>query len=35
MLAVVIVCKLAVLHHPPTDVFGESMMLVYYSYAQA
>ncbi len=34
MLAVVIVCKLAVLHRPPTDVFGESMMLVYYSYAQ-
>ena len=30
----VIVCKLAVLHRPPTDVFGESMMLVYYSYAQ-
>jgi hypothetical protein len=34
VLAVVIVCKLAVLHRPPTDVFGESMMLVYYSYAQ-
>ena len=34
MLAVVIICKLAVLHRPPTDVFGESMMLVYYSYAQ-
>ena len=34
VLAVVIVCKLAVLHRPPTDVFGESMMLVYYGYAQ-
>ena len=28
LLAVVIVCKLVVLHRPPTDVFGESMMLV-------
>ena len=34
VLALVIVCKLAVLHRPPTEVFGESMMLVYYSYAQ-
>ena len=34
ILALVIVCKLAVLHRPPTEVFGESMMLVYYSYAQ-
>ena len=34
LLAVVIICKLAVLHRPPTEVFGESMMLVYYSYAQ-
>ena len=34
LLAVVIVWKLAVLHRPPTEVFGESMMLVYYSYAQ-
>ena len=34
ILAVVIVCKLAYLKLPPRDVFGESMMLVYYSYAQ-
>jgi hypothetical protein len=34
VLAVVIVCKLAVLRMHPRDVFGESMMLVYYSYAQ-
>jgi hypothetical protein len=34
LLAVVIVCKLAVLHLHPINVFGESMMLVYYSYAQ-
>ena len=34
ILALVIVCKLAVLHRPPTEVFGESMMLVYYGYAQ-
>jgi hypothetical protein len=34
ILAVVIVCKLAVLKVHPKDVFGESMMLVYYSYAQ-
>ena len=34
ILAVVIICKLAVLHLHPRHVFGESMMLVYYSYAQ-
>jgi hypothetical protein len=34
VLAVVIICKLAVLKVHPKDVFGESMMLVYYSYAQ-
>jgi hypothetical protein len=34
ILAVVIICKLAVLKVHPKDVFGESMMLVYYSYAQ-
>jgi hypothetical protein len=34
VLAVVIICKLAVLKLHPKDVFGESMMLVYYSYAQ-
>jgi hypothetical protein len=34
VLAAVIICKLAVLRLHPRDVFGESMMLVYYSYAQ-
>lgn len=34
LLAVIIVCKLAVLRQHPINVFGESMMLVYYSYAQ-
>ena len=34
LLAVVIICKLAVLKLHPINVFGESMMLVYYSYAQ-
>jgi hypothetical protein len=34
VLAVLIICKLAVLKVHPKDVFGESMMLVYYSYAQ-
>lgn len=34
LLAVVIVCKLAVLRLHPMHVFGESMMLVYYSYVQ-
>ena len=34
LLAVVIVCKLAVLRLHPINVFGESMMLVYYGYAQ-
>lgn len=34
LLALVIVCKLAVLRLHPINVFGESMMLVYYSYAQ-
>jgi hypothetical protein len=33
ILAVLIVYKLAVLRQHPTRVFGESMMLVYYSYA--
>jgi hypothetical protein len=33
VLAIVIFYKLAVLHLPPTKVFGESMMLVYYVYA--
>ena len=33
ILAVVIICKLAILHQRPVDVFGESMMLVYYGYA--
>lgn len=33
LLAVVIVCKLAYLHQHPKQVFGESMMLVYYGYA--
>jgi len=33
MLAVVIFYKLAVLHQRPPDVFGETMMLVYYGYA--
>lgn len=32
-LSVVIVCKLAVLQQHPKQVFGESMMLVYYAYA--
>jgi hypothetical protein len=34
MLGLVIVLKLAVLRLHPINVFGESMMLVYYSYAQ-
>src|SRR5688500_3048020 len=34
LLALIIVCKLAVLKQHPMNVFGESMMLVYYSYAQ-
>ena len=34
VLAIVILCKLVVLEWPPTQVFGESMMLVYYSYVQ-
>ena len=34
VLAVVIICKLAYLKLHPREVFGESMMLVYYSYAQ-
>lgn len=34
VLALVIICKLAYLKLPPASVFGESMMLVYYSYAQ-
>ena len=34
LLALIIVCKLAVLKQHPINVFGESMMLVYYSYAQ-
>jgi hypothetical protein len=34
VLALVILCKLLYLKLPPRDVFGESMMLVYYSYAQ-
>jgi hypothetical protein len=33
VLAVLIVYKLAVLRQHPTQVFGESMMLVYYGYA--
>lgn len=33
VLAVLIVYKLAVLRQHPTQVFGETMMLVYYSYA--
>jgi hypothetical protein len=33
VLALLIVYKLAVLRHHPTQVFGESMMLVYYAYA--
>ena len=32
-LGAVIVCKLVILHQEPKDVFGESMMLVYYAYA--
>lgn len=32
-LAVIIFYKLAVLHRPPSEVFGETMMLVYYAYA--
>jgi hypothetical protein len=34
VLAVVIICKLAVLKLHPKYVFGESMMLVYYTYVQ-
>src|SRR5687768_226775 len=34
VLAVVIICKLAYLKLHPREVFGESMMLVYYSYTQ-
>jgi hypothetical protein len=33
ILAVLIVYKLVALRHPPTAVFGESMMLVYYVWA--
>ncbi len=33
MLALVIISKLIVLRQHPIDVFGESMMLVYYGYA--
>ena len=33
VLSVIIVYKLAVLHMRPIDVFGETMMLVYYGYA--
>jgi hypothetical protein len=33
VLALLIVYKLAVLHQHPIQVFGESMMLVYYGYA--
>ena len=34
LLGLVILCKLAVLRLHPINVFGESMMLVYYGYAQ-
>jgi len=34
VLAIVIICKLWILQQHPRNVFGESMMLVYYSYAQ-
>ena len=34
LLGLVIVCKLALLRQHPMQVFGESMMLVYYGYAQ-
>jgi hypothetical protein len=34
LLGLVIVCKLAILRLHPINVFGESMMLVYYGYAQ-
>jgi hypothetical protein len=34
ILGMVIICKLAFLRQHPINVFGESMMLVYYSYAQ-
>jgi hypothetical protein len=33
VLGLVIIYKLTVLHHRPSQVFGESMMLVYYGYA--
>ena len=33
ILSVIIVVKLALLQMPPKDVFGETMMLVYYAYA--
>jgi len=33
ILGVVIIYKLAFLHRPPVDVFGETMMMVYYGYA--
>ena len=33
LLAVVIICKLAILQQHPKQVFGESMMLLYYGYA--
>ena len=33
ILGVVIIYKLAFLHRHPVDVFGESMMMVYYGYA--
>jgi len=34
VLAIIIICKLWYLQLHPKNVFGESMMLVYYSYAQ-
>lgn len=33
VLGIVIIYKLAVLHRHPVDVFGETMMMVYYGYA--
>jgi hypothetical protein len=33
VLSVLIFYKLAVLHQPPVNVFGETMMLLYYAYA--
>jgi hypothetical protein len=32
-LGLIIIYKLAVQHRPPADVFGETMMMVYYGYA--